>query len=68
MINWFKNEHYQEYRNRLLNAFPNTLKSDVENVLNILPFAVNDVKRTDGRIHKVENLIHSSVLKIDLLY
>lgn len=66
MINWFKKENYSEYRDRLLNAFPKTLKSDVEAVLNILPFDVNNVKLTGGQIHKVDNLIHTSILTVQL--
>ncbi|MET4076837.1 hypothetical protein [Hymenobacter sp. UYCo722] len=64
MINWFRKEGYSEYRQRLLNAFPSVLKSDVEAVLNILPFDVNNVELTDGQIHKVDNLIHPFSLTI----
>lgn len=66
MINWFKKEKKTEYRERLLNAFPNRLKSDVEAVLNILPFEVNNVTLTGGKIHKVDNLIHSSTLTVQI--
>lgn len=66
MINWFKKENYTEYKDRLLKAFPQTLKSDVEVVLNILPFDVNDVMLTGGQIHKVDNLIHESILTVQL--
>ncbi len=48
MVNWFKSEDYSEYKERLLNAFPKVLKSDVEAVLNILPFNNNDVRLIDG--------------------
>lgn len=58
MLNWFKGNKHSIYREILLNAFPRTLKKDVESVLDILPFEVNDVKLCDGKIHKVENLIH----------
>ncbi|MBQ0907734.1 hypothetical protein KBJ98_03345 [Flavobacterium sp. F-328] len=58
MLNWFKGNKHSKYREILLNAFPRTLKKDVESVLDILPFALNDIKLFDGRIHKVENLIH----------
>ena len=64
MINWFKNKNYSEYRDRLINAFPNTLKSDVEAVVNILPFDINILILTDGRVHKVDVLIHPSSLTI----
>lgn len=58
MINWFKGNKHSKYREILLNAFPRKLKKDVESVLDILPFALNDIKLSDGRIHKVVNLIH----------
>ena len=66
MINWFKSEEYSEYKGRLLNAFPNALKGDVEAVLNILPFNINNVRLADGKIHKVDNLIHPFSLTIQL--
>lgn len=66
MMNWFKKENYTEYKDRLLKAFPKTLKSDVEVVLNILPFSNNDVMLTGGQIHRVDNLIHESVLTVQL--
>ncbi|GAB2875263.1 hypothetical protein [Hymenobacter ruber] len=65
MINWFKKD-YSEYKGRLLNAFPNVLKNDVESVLNILPFNINNVRLVDGQIHKVDNLIHPFSLTIQL--
>lgn len=58
MLKWFKAHKHQKYREILLNAFPRTLKKDVECVLDILPFEVNHVKLSDGQTHKVENLIH----------
>lgn len=66
MINWFKGNKYSKYREILLNAFPRTLKKDVESVLDILPFDVNDVKLCDGQIHKVENLIHPDFQTVNL--
>ncbi len=66
MINWFKKENYTEYKDRLHNAFPKTLKSDVEAVLNILPFEVNNVKLTGGQFYNVDNLIHPSTLTFQL--
>ncbi|WP_313512499.1 hypothetical protein [Sphingobacterium sp.] len=67
MLNWLKGHKYSKYREILLNAFPRTLKKDVESVLHILPFEVNDVKLCDGKIHKVDNLIHpdNQVVKIN---
>ena len=64
MINWFKHEDYSVYKNRIFNAFPKSLKGDVEAVLNILPFEINDVRLSNGQIHKVDNLIHPSSLTI----
>lgn len=58
MLNWFKKNKHSKYREILLNAFPRTLKKDVEIVLDILPFKVNNVKLYDGQIHNVENLNH----------
>ena len=58
MLNWFKGNKHSKYREMILNAFPRTLKKDVESVLNILPFEVNEIKLCNGKIHKVENLIH----------
>lgn len=66
MINWFKENKYSKYRKILLNAFPRTLKKNVESVLNILPFDVNEVKLCDGQAHKVENLIHPDFQTVNL--
>lgn len=66
MINWFKGNKYSKYREILLNAFPLTLKKDVESVLDILPFDVNEVKLCDGQTHKVENLIHPDFQTVNL--
>ena len=57
---------HTEYKDRLLIAFPQTLKNDVDAVLNILPFDVNNIKLTGGQIHKVDNLIHPSILTVQL--
>lgn len=66
MLNWFKGHKNSKYREILLNAFPPTLKKDVESVLDILPFEVNDVKLCDGQIHYVENLIHPDTQTVHL--
>lgn len=66
MINWFKKEDYSEYKQKLLSAFPKILKSDVEAVLNILPFEINNVILADGQMHKVDSLIHPFSLTIQL--
>ncbi|PKB15255.1 hypothetical protein [Flavobacterium sp. 5] len=59
MLNWFKRYKYSNYRETLLDAFPQNLREDVENVLDILPFDINSIKLCDGKIHKVSTLIHS---------
>jgi hypothetical protein len=66
MTNWFKKENYKDYRDRLLNAFPLTLKDDVAVVLDILPFDVNEVTLCGGQIHKVDNLISTNSLTVQL--
>ncbi|WP_162304998.1 hypothetical protein [Sphingobacterium olei] len=66
MINWFNQNKYSKYRETLSNAFPQTLKEDVEIVLNILPVDVNEIKLCDGQIHKVENLIHPNTQTVKL--
>jgi hypothetical protein len=66
MINWFKGNKNLKYREILLNAFPRTLKKDVESVLDILPFDVNEVKLCDGQTHKVENLIHPDFQAVNI--
>ena len=45
-------------REKFLNAFPATLKQDVEKVIEILPLNDHNVLLVDGQIHKVDNLIH----------
>lgn len=66
MINWFKGNKHSKYRETLLNAFPRTLKKDVESVLNILPFEVNNVELSDGQFYNVENLIHPDFQIVNL--
>ncbi len=67
MINWFKKRKLQRgYQDRLLNAFPLTLHDDVTAVLDILPFDINAVKLSGGQVHKVDNLISSKNLTVQL--
>lgn len=66
MINWFKGNKHSQYREILLRAFPQTLRKDVESVLDILPFDVNNVKLSNGQIHKVENLINPNFQIVNL--
>ena len=61
MINWFKKEKHTEYEDKLRDAFPKTLRSEVDVVLSILPFDDNSVKKMGQQIIKVDSLIfHSS--------
>ena len=55
-----------EYKERLTNAFPKKLHSDLKNILKILPFENNGVQLCDITPHKVENLIHKNELKLKL--
>lgn len=66
MLNWLKGNKYSKYREILLKAFPSTLKKDVESVLDVLPFAVNNVKLCDGQTHYVEDLIHPDFQTVNL--
>lgn len=66
MINWFKKEKHTEYKDKLRDAFPMKLKSEIEAVLSILPFNDNNVKRTGQQIIKLDNLIFSSNLTVYL--
>lgn len=66
MINWFKKEKHTEYKDKLREAFPKALRSEVDTVLSILPCDENNVKPCDGQIHKVENLIHPDLQIINL--
>lgn len=66
MINWFKKENYTEYKDKLRDAFPKTLKGEIESVLSILPFDDNNVKRTGQQTIKVDNLIFTSNLTVQL--
>jgi len=60
----FTKENYSEYKDKLLNAFPQILKSDVQVVSGIIPFAVNDIELCNGETRKLENLIHPAMLTI----
>ena len=66
MINWFKKEKHTEYEDKLRDAFPKALRSEVDVVLSILPFDDNNVKRTGQQIIKVDNLIFPSGLTVQL--
>ncbi|MPL94479.1 hypothetical protein SDC9_40633 [bioreactor metagenome] len=60
MKNWFKKDKFVEYKDRLKEAFPKSLESDLNVVLEIIPFADNRVKLCDGNTHTVANLIHEN--------
>jgi hypothetical protein len=47
-------------REKIFNAFPATLRQDVEKVIEILPLSDHNVLLVDGQIHKVDDLIHSN--------
>jgi hypothetical protein len=66
MINWFRKENYTGYEDKLRDAFPKTMRSDLEAVLSILPFDDNNVKRTGQQIIKVDNLIFQTSLTVYL--
>ena len=54
-----------KYKERLIKSFPKNLHSDLDEVLKILPFENNEVKLSDGNVHKVDNLIHETELNIE---
>ncbi len=60
MLSLFEKNYKKKYLDTLLASFPQKLKTDVEIVLECLPFNDNKVKLCDGQIHKVENLIHTT--------
>jgi hypothetical protein len=61
-----KKEIYSEYGNRILAAFPEKLRTDVEAVISILPFEIDAIKLVDGKMHQLDNLIHPSTYRIEL--
>lgn len=60
MKNWFKKDRFVDYKDRLRNAFPKSVESDLNVVLEIIPFDENKVKLCDGNTHMVGNLIHEN--------
>jgi len=66
MINWFKKEPFKEYKDLLRQAFPKALAKDLEVVLDILPFDVNEIQSRDGKIQKVDSLINAETLSVQL--
>lgn len=60
MKNWFKKDKFVDYKDRLRNAFPKSVESDLNVVLDIIPFDENKVKLCDGNTHMVGNLIHEN--------
>lgn len=66
MINWFKKEKHTEYKDKLRDAFPKALRSEVDAVLSIMPFDDNNVKRTGQQIINVDNLVFPTSLTVQL--
>lgn len=58
MKNWFKKDKYIDYKERLKLAFPKSLESDLNVVLDIIPFDENRIKLCDGNTHMIGDLIH----------
>ena len=55
-----------EYKDRLLKSFPKDIKSEIEAVLDILPFQNSNVTLCDGQVYYVNNLIHPDEITIQL--
>ena len=60
MINWFKKDKFEDYKQRLKIAFPKSLESDLNVALDIIPFNENRIKLCDGNTHVVSDLIHEN--------
>lgn len=60
MLNVFKQNNNSEYKEILKKAFPKDLHSDLEVVVNMLPFKDNEVKLDNGKTIYVETLISES--------
>ena len=66
MIKWFMTDKKKDYEERLLKAFPESLKPDILVVTDILPLDNNKVKLSNGEIYKVDNLIYPSSITVRL--
>jgi len=66
MTKWFMTDKKIDYKERLLKAFPESLKPDVRVVMDILPLENNKVKLSDGETHILDSLIHSSTITVML--
>jgi len=66
MIKLFKRFKYKDYKNQLKLSFPKILESDLNAVLNILPFDNNETQNSLGQSYSVDNLFHPSIWKIKL--
>ena len=62
---WKKIDNKLE-QEKLLSAFPASLRQDVETVIEILPLNDHNVLLVDGQIHKVDDLIHSTEQVVSL--
>jgi len=59
-------ENSNKYTDRLLQAFPATLKNDVLVVMSVLPLTETNIKLSDNNFYNVDNLIHESTYTVDL--
>jgi len=73
ICNWLNNKiqvsktyKKADYKERLLKAFPESLRQDVIAVVDMLPLDNRNVRLCDGKIHKVDNLIHPSSFVVHL--
>ena len=59
-------ENLNKYTERLLQAFPATLKNDVLVVISVLPLNETNIKLSDNKFYNVDNLFHESTYTVDL--
>jgi len=59
MWTWKKSDTDKLDKEKLFQAFPSSLRRDVEKVIAVLPLDKN-VQLCDGQIHKIDDLIHSN--------
>lgn len=57
-----RNGHGQKTRSIIINCFPQSLRSDVEKVIDVIPSNKN-ILLANGKIHKSNNLIHDNLQK-----
>ena len=66
MLKILKTSLKSEYEERLIKSFPKELYLDLKEVLKIIPFENRKIKLCDGKIYKVDNLIHEKELNLVL--